>query len=68
MRFPSSSAHIAHAQQVEMEQIRKQLINQLKHIGITILDINLYDLSVHIIAWARNLEQDNKYRTLLRQR
>ena len=32
-----------------MEQRQKQLINQLKHKGVTILDINLYDLSVELL-------------------
>ena len=36
-------------QHVEMEQRRKQLINQLKHIGVTILDISLYDLAVELL-------------------
>lgn len=44
-------------QHVEMEQRRKQLINQLKHIGVTILDISLYDLAVDLLhsrgIWSR---------------
>lgn len=35
--------------QLEMEQTRKQLVNQLKQAGITILDINLYDISIGLL-------------------
>lgn len=35
--------------QVQVEQIRKQLINQLRHNGVTILDINLYDLAIQLL-------------------
>jgi hypothetical protein len=35
--------------QVEIEQIQKQLINQLKHTGVTILSINLYDEAVKLL-------------------
>ena len=35
--------------QLEMEQTRNQLVNQLKQAGITILDINLYDVSIALL-------------------
>ena len=67
---PYSPAH-----NIEMEQIRKQLVSQLKHNGIGILDINLYDLSVGLLRerkiWDRivstetSLEKD-KLKDLLR--
>jgi len=37
------------ANQIEMEQTRKQLVNQLKQAGITILDINLFDVSIALL-------------------
>lgn len=50
------------AHQVQMDQSRKQLINQLKHNGIIILDVNLYDLSVQLLRgrgiWTRILNSE----------
>jgi hypothetical protein len=34
---------------IQMERFQKQLINQLEHIGIKILEINLYDLTIEIL-------------------
>lgn len=34
---------------VEMELVRKQLINQLSQMGVTILNINLYDLTIKLL-------------------
>ena len=34
---------------VEMERLQKQLINKLTQSGITVLNINLYDLSIEIL-------------------
>ena len=34
---------------VEMERLVKQLVNRLAQIGVRILEINLYDLSVEIL-------------------
>lgn len=34
---------------VELEQMRRQLVNQLRQNGIIIQDVNLYDLSVHLL-------------------
>lgn len=63
------------ANQTEMEQIRKQLVSQLKHVGVGILDINLYDVSTGLLKerkiWDRivstetSLEKD-KLKDLLR--
>lgn len=63
------------ANQTEMEQIRKQLVSQLKHVGVGILDINLYDISTGLLKerkiWDRivstetSLEKD-KLKDLLR--
>ena len=47
---------------LEMERIRKQLVNQLGHSGIRVLEINLYDLSIEILKgrkiWDRILEME----------
>lgn len=37
------------AQAVEMERLNKQLINKLSQIGVSILNINLYDLSIALL-------------------
>ncbi len=34
---------------VEMERLQRQLINRLEQVGVRILEINLYDLSVEIL-------------------
>ena len=34
---------------VEMERVRRQLINRLEQAGVRVLEINLYDLSVKIL-------------------
>lgn len=39
---------------VEMERLQKKLVNHLKHEGVGVLDINLYDLSIEIVK-ERNL-------------
>jgi hypothetical protein len=45
---------------IEMERLRRQLINRLEQSGIRILEINLYDLSVEILQergiWSQVLE------------
>lgn len=44
---------------VEMERIRKQLINSLENEGVRILEINLYDLSIQLLqkrgVWEQTL-------------
>lgn len=61
--------------QLEMDQRRKQLINQLKRKGVSILDINLYDLCVELLIdrgiWNRILQTEssiekNELKDLLR--
>ena len=34
---------------IEMERLRRQLVNRLEHAGVRILEINLYDLSIEIL-------------------
>lgn len=34
---------------VEMERLQHQLINQLQHSGVQVLEVNLYDLSIEIL-------------------
>ncbi len=34
---------------VEMERLQRQLINRLEQVGIRIMEINLYDLSIEIL-------------------
>ena len=34
---------------VEMERLRRQLVNRLEQAGVRILEINLYDLSIEIL-------------------
>ena len=34
---------------VEMERLRRQLVNRLEQVGVRILEINLYDLSIEIL-------------------
>jgi hypothetical protein len=34
---------------VEMERLQRQLINQLEHSGVQVLEVNLYDLSIEIL-------------------
>jgi hypothetical protein len=45
---------------VEMERLRRQLVNRLEHDGVRILEINLYDLSIEILKerdiWEQILE------------
>lgn len=45
---------------VEMERLRRQLVNRLEHAGVRILEINLYDLSIEILKerdiWEQILE------------
>ncbi len=45
---------------VSMEQLRRQLVNQLENNGVSVLEINLYDLSVEILkdrdVWNRILD------------
>ena len=47
---------------LEMERIRKQLVNQLGHSGIRVLEINLYDLSIELLKgrkiWDRIMEME----------
>ena len=40
--FPASDA-------VDMEQVRAQLVRQLANRGVTVLDVNLYDLAVEML-------------------
>ena len=45
---------------VEMERIQRQLVKQLAHAGVRVLEINLYDLSIEILKergiWEQVLE------------
>lgn len=47
---------------VDMEKTRNQLHNQLEHLGIQILDINLYDLAIKLLKerdiWDRIIEME----------
>ena len=47
---------------VEMERLRRQLVNHLERAGIRILEINLYDLSIEILKdrdiWGQILEME----------
>jgi hypothetical protein len=47
---------------VDMAKVQRQLLNQLDRIGIPILEINLYDLSIELLknrgAWERILETE----------
>lgn len=49
---------------IEMEQVRHQLVNRLKQNGVTVLEINLYDLSIELLQergrWERILEIEPK--------
>ncbi len=42
---------------VEMDRVRRQLINRLNQTGIRILEINLYDLSIELLK-KRNIWED----------
>lgn len=50
---------------VEMEQLQRQLIHHLERAGISVLEINLYDLSIEILKecdiWDRLLEQESSF-------
>lgn len=45
---------------VEMERLQRQLVNRLEQVGVRILEINLYDLSIEILrnrdVWIQILE------------
>jgi hypothetical protein len=45
---------------VEMERLQRQLVNRLEQVGVRILEINLYDLSIEILrnrdVWNQILE------------
>lgn len=47
---------------VEMERLRRQLVNRLEQAGVRILEINLYDLSIEILKergiWDRIVEME----------
>ena len=47
---------------VEMERLRRQLVNRLERAGVRILEINLYDLSIEILKdrdiWSQILEME----------
>ena len=47
---------------VEMERLQRQLVNRLEHIGVKVLDINLYDLSIEILKergiWEQILDME----------
>lgn len=48
---------------VEMERLQRQLINRLAQVGVRILEINLYDLSIEILKerdiWDQVLEMED---------
>lgn len=41
---------------VEMQKIQKQLVNQLSYSGITVLEVNLYDMALEILKEREILE------------
>jgi hypothetical protein len=47
---------------VEMSRVRRQLVNRLEKVGVRVLEINLYDLSIHILQergiWGQILEME----------
>ena len=47
---------------VEMGRIQKQLVNKLQHLGILVLEINLYDLSIKLLkdrnVWDRIIQTE----------
>lgn len=49
-------------QATDMDELRKNLINQLRHSGIIVLDINLYDTAVELLqnrdVWLRILDAE----------
>tara|TARA_R110000772_G_scaffold127818_4_gene235206 strand:- start:37011 stop:37595 length:585 start_codon:yes stop_codon:yes gene_type:complete len=48
---------------VEMERLQRQLINRLEQVGVRVLEINLYDLSIEILKerdiWDQILEMED---------
>ncbi|WP_430228626.1 DUF1788 domain-containing protein [Nitrosomonas communis] len=50
---------------VEMERLQRQLINRLERVGVRILEINLYDLSIEILKkrkiWESILEKEETF-------
>lgn len=42
---------------VEMERLQRQLVNRLEQIGVSVLEINLYDLSIALLKEREILEQ-----------
>ena len=46
---PFFICHFRPEEALEMEKIRYQLINQLEKAGVSVLDINLYDLSISLL-------------------
>jgi hypothetical protein len=50
------------AEALEMERTRKQLVNQLGHNGVQVLEVNLYDLSIELLQergiWEQVLEME----------
>jgi len=47
---------------VEMERVQRQLINRLEQVGVRVLEVNLYDLSIEILKdrgiWEQILEME----------
>jgi len=47
---------------VEMEKLQRQLVNRLENLGVSVLEINLYDLSIEILQerdiWNQILEME----------
>lgn len=47
---------------VEMERVQRQLINRLEQVGVRVLEVNLYDLSIEIMkgrgVWEQILEME----------
>ena len=52
---------------VEMERLRRQLVNRLEQAGVRILEINLYDLSIEILKergiWDQIVEMEGTTRS-----
>jgi len=50
---------------VEMERLKRQLVNRLEQVGVRVLEINLYDLSIEILKardiWNQIIEMEPSF-------
>ena len=50
---------------VEMERLRRQLVNRLEQAGVRILEINLYDLSIELLKerdiWSQVIDMEESF-------